>query len=76
MATAVYAPRWTGRCVIALSWSLPPLCCRCWSGLLATRLGSEFIPSLDEGDMAVHALRIPGTSLKQAVQMQSTLERG
>lgn len=44
------------------------------AGLLATRLGSEFIPGLDEGDVALHALRIPGTSLTQAVQMQSTLE--
>ncbi len=43
-------------------------------GLLATRLGSEFIPSLDEGDIALHALRIPGTSLDQAISMQSTLE--
>jgi cobalt-zinc-cadmium resistance protein CzcA len=42
--------------------------------LLATRLGSEFIPGLDEGDIALHALRIPGTSLDQAVTMQSTLE--
>lgn len=45
------------------------------SGLAATRLGSEFIPSLDEGDIALHALRIPGTSLTQAVKMQSALER-
>ncbi|MGH7337765.1 MAG: efflux RND transporter permease subunit, partial [Myxococcota bacterium] len=30
-------------------------------------MGTEFIPSLDEGDVAVHALRIPGTSLTQAV---------
>ena len=44
------------------------------SGLLASRMGSEFIPSLDEGDIALHALRIPGTSLSQAVQMQSALE--
>ena len=43
-------------------------------GWLATRLGSEFIPSLDEGDIALHALRIPGTSLTQAVQMQGQLE--
>lgn len=45
------------------------------SALLATRMGSEFIPSLDEGDFAVHALRIPGTSLTQAVEMQRELER-
>jgi len=44
------------------------------SGLLATRLGSEFIPSLDEGDIALHALRIPGTGLTQAIRMQATLE--
>jgi cobalt-zinc-cadmium resistance protein CzcA len=44
------------------------------SGLLATRMGSEFIPSLDEGDIALHALRIPGTSLTQAVEMQKELE--
>ena len=44
------------------------------SALLATRLGTEFIPNLDEGDIALHALRIPGTSLDQAVSMQSTLE--
>ncbi|MBN8419079.1 MAG: CusA/CzcA family heavy metal efflux RND transporter [Verrucomicrobia bacterium] len=42
--------------------------------LLASRMGSEFIPRLDEGDFALHALRIPGTSLTQAVAMQRTLE--
>jgi cobalt-zinc-cadmium resistance protein CzcA len=40
----------------------------------ATRLGSEFIPDLDEGDIAMHALRIPGTSLGQAIEMQEALE--
>ena len=45
------------------------------AGLGATRLGSEFIPNLDEGDIAMHALRIPGTSLGQAVQMQAVLEK-
>lgn len=44
------------------------------SVVLATRLGSEFVPNLDEGDIAMHALRIPGTSLGQAVAMQETLE--
>lgn len=44
-------------------------------GLLAIRLGSEFVPSLDEGDVTVHALRIPGTSLSQAVAMQTSLEK-
>jgi cobalt-zinc-cadmium resistance protein CzcA len=45
------------------------------SGLLATRMGSEFIPSLDEGDIALHALRIPGTSLTQSIAMQTQLEK-
>jgi cobalt-zinc-cadmium resistance protein CzcA len=45
------------------------------STLLASRMGSEFIPSLDEGDVAVHALRTPGTSLSQAIQMQHVIER-
>src|SRR3546814_2151119 len=44
------------------------------AGLLATRLGTEFIPDLDEGDIALHALRIPGTSLTQALHMQEQLE--
>ncbi|MBA2352796.1 MAG: CusA/CzcA family heavy metal efflux RND transporter, partial [Burkholderiales bacterium] len=44
-------------------------------GLLATRMGSEFVPSLNEGDIAMHALRIPGTSLSQAVEMQYALEK-
>ena len=43
-------------------------------GVLATRLGSEFVPSLDEGDVAMHAMRIPGTSLSQSVQMQKQIE--
>lgn len=45
------------------------------SGLLATRLGTEFVPSLSEGDFAIQALRIPGTSLTQSVEMQQQLER-
>jgi len=44
------------------------------AGLAASRMGSEFAPSLDEGDIAMHALRIPGTSLTQAVRMQAALE--
>ncbi len=42
---------------------------------LATTLGSEFIPQLNEGDIALHAMRIPGTGLEQAVEMQEILER-
>ncbi|MDT8311645.1 MAG: efflux RND transporter permease subunit, partial [Methylophaga sp.] len=41
---------------------------------LASRLGSEFLPQLDEGDIALHALRVTGTGLEQSVQMQNQLE--
>ena len=44
------------------------------AALVASRMGSEFVPNLDEGDIAMHALRIPGTSLSQAVEMQTALE--
>ena len=44
-------------------------------GVLASRMGSEFIPSLDEGDLAVQALRIPGTSLTQSLEMQFQIEK-
>ncbi|MCQ8105840.1 CusA/CzcA family heavy metal efflux RND transporter [Methylomonas sp. SURF-2] len=45
------------------------------SGLLATRMGSEFVPSLNEGDFAIQAMRIPGTSLSQSVTMQQQIEQ-
>ncbi|QIE87585.1 CusA/CzcA family heavy metal efflux RND transporter [Pseudomonas nitroreducens] len=45
------------------------------SGLLASRMGSEFVPSLGEGDFALQSLRTPGTSLSQSVAMQEALER-
>ena len=45
------------------------------AGVAASRMGGEFIPSLDEGDIAMHAMRIPGTSLTQSVQMQEVLEK-
>ena len=42
---------------------------------LATTLGSEFVPQLNEGDIALQALRIPGTGLEQSVEMQEVLEQ-
>ena len=44
------------------------------SGLLASRLGLEFVPTLDEGDIAVLTVRVPGTSLSQSVTMQRQIE--
>ena len=45
-----------------------------FSGLKGSQLGTEFLPQLDEHDMAIHALRIPGTGIEQAVEMQIQLE--
>ncbi|MBT1063553.1 CusA/CzcA family heavy metal efflux RND transporter [Bowmanella sp. Y26] len=42
---------------------------------LASRMGAEFLPQLDEGDIAMHALRIPGTGMDQSVTMQLQLEQ-
>jgi cobalt-zinc-cadmium resistance protein CzcA len=73
-ASARYAPLldWaiqSRRIVIAAAVGLVIVC-----SLLATRMGREFVPSLDEGDVALHAMRIPDTSLTQAVSMQGALE--
>ena len=76
--------RWLGRCYAPLldrALAAPRLAIAgalvlvLLAGAGATRLGSEFIPNLDEGDIAMHALRIPGTSLGQAIQMQESLEK-
>ena len=44
-------------------------------GIAASRMGAEFIPSLDEGDVSFEAIRIPGTSLTQSVEMQAMVEK-
>ncbi len=44
------------------------------AGVQSTRMGSEFLPQLDEHDIALHALRIPGTGLEQSTAMQMQLE--
>ncbi|SEN27353.1 cobalt-zinc-cadmium resistance protein CzcA [Nitrosospira multiformis] len=44
------------------------------SGLLTTKMGTEFVPNLNEGDIALHAIRIPGTSLTTAIEMQHEVE--
>jgi heavy metal efflux system protein len=73
-AKALYLP--TLRAALAVRWAVATaaVILVVLSALLFGRLGREFIPSLDEGDIALHALRIPGTSLTQALEMQSVLE--
>jgi cobalt-zinc-cadmium resistance protein CzcA len=43
--------------------------------LVFFRLGQEFIPTLDEKNVAMHALRIPSTSLAQSQAMQMDVEK-
>lgn len=42
--------------------------------LLFSHLGQEFIPTLDERDIALHAVRIASTSLSQSTAMQREVE--
>ena len=43
--------------------------------ILFSRLGQEFVPTLDEKDIAMHAMRIPSTSLTQSTEMQLQVEK-
>jgi cobalt-zinc-cadmium resistance protein CzcA len=43
--------------------------------LLASVMGREFIPSLDEGDVMIQPVRIAGTSVTQSVEMSAVLEK-
>jgi cobalt-zinc-cadmium resistance protein CzcA len=45
------------------------------AALLATRLGAEFVPQLDEGDLLLEARRLPGVSLTESLATEGRLER-
>ncbi|WP_246750876.1 efflux RND transporter permease subunit [Methylorubrum rhodesianum] len=45
------------------------------AGVVFTRLGTEFIPQLDEKSIALNATRIPSTSLSQSQAMQLKIEQ-
>jgi len=44
------------------------------TGAMATRLGSEFLPKLEEGALAINAMRLPGVSLPESVKMTNAME--
>ncbi|MFB9264490.1 efflux RND transporter permease subunit [Bradyrhizobium erythrophlei] len=56
--------------VVVIAALLVALC-----GIAVARMGGEFIPGLDEGDVSMEVIRIPGTSLTQSVEMQTMLEK-
>lgn len=45
------------------------------SVLIATRFGVEFVPKLDEGDIAIQATRLPSVSLETSIEMTKATER-
>lgn len=45
------------------------------SGLIFRQLGQEFVPTLDEKDLAVQAIRIPSTGIQQSTNMQMRTEK-
>jgi cobalt-zinc-cadmium resistance protein CzcA len=74
-ATRAYAPVLRAALANRLATMIAGLALLVCTGILGARLGTEFLPSLDEGDILLHAMRIPGTSLSTAVDMQHALER-
>jgi cobalt-zinc-cadmium resistance protein CzcA len=45
------------------------------SVLVASRFGIEFVPKLDEGDLAIQAVRLPSVSLETSIEMTKAMER-
>lgn len=74
-AKAAYAP--TVRAAVRGRWIVVPLAVVAFVGslLLFTRMGQEFIPTLDEGNIAMHAMRIPSTGITQSSEMQFEVEK-
>ena len=42
---------------------------------VAKNLGAVFVPRLDEGALAIQAIRLPSVSLESSVQMTGEIER-
>lgn len=49
--------------------------CLCIAGILATRLGSEFVPRLMEGSIVINTVRLASVSLDESVRYGKHLER-
>ncbi|MFY9344486.1 MAG: CusA/CzcA family heavy metal efflux RND transporter [Planctomycetota bacterium] len=72
---SLYAPvvRWA----LEVRWFVVSVAAAAFVGalLLFQGLGQEFVPTLDEKDLALQAIRIPSTSLTQSTEMQFEVER-
>lgn len=71
----VYEPLLRGAIVRPLLFVFGAVTLLVLAGSLFSRLGQEFIPTLDEKNLSMQAIRIPSTSLSQSQQMQSELEK-
>ncbi len=74
-AKSAYTP--AIRRALRFRWGVVSVAVAAFAGsiLLFTRLGSEFVPTLDEMDIALEGRRIPSVSLSQSTQMQLEVER-
>lgn len=45
------------------------------SGVVASRMGGEFVPRLDEGAIALHILRLPSVSLEESIAGGTRVEK-
>ncbi len=75
VAKRVYEP--TLQAALRLRWAVVGCAAAVFAGslLLFGRLGQEFVPTLDEKDIAMHAMRIPSTGITQSTAMQLEVER-
>ena len=71
---AIYRPALAGALRSPMVFILAAVLLLGGAGLLFSRLGTEFIPTLDEKNIALNALRIPSTSLSQSQAMQLKVE--
>ena len=72
---AAYRPVLAGAMRTPMTFIVAALLLLIGAGTLFSRLGAEFIPTLDEKSIALNALRIPSTSLTQSQAMQLKIEQ-
>ena len=74
-AKAAYAPAL--RVAVRRRWAVVGAAVLAFAGSAAMflSLGQEFVPTLDEKDIAMHAMRIPSTGITQSMAMQRQVER-
>ena len=58
--------------LVTLSFALAMLA---GAGVVLSRMGSEFMPRLDEGAILIESRKLPGVSLSQSVTMSTEVER-